>query len=334
MRRRALSLGLALWIATPGAGWAWGAAGHRAVGALAERLLAGTRAERNVRAILGEGSSLAEISVWADCAKGVRRDGDRFRYVHGPGHPECAPFERPQERRELEAFVRENAAACPIRADENTCGHRSYHFTDVAIQRDRYDRRFVGTSDHDIVAAIHAAVAVLQGGVAPPPFRIDSKRDALRLLAHLVGDLHQPLHVGTAYLDASGRMIDPDATHVDVAKASTAGGNRILDGTTNLHAEWDRVDRAVARRAQKAVAAARAVPATSGSPTAWPEAWATDTLVASRSAYDGLRYARRSRGTWSAELPADYDERRDRLQERQLVKAGARLAQLLESIWP
>ena len=40
------------------------------------------------------------------------------------------------------------------------------------------------------------------------------------------------------------------------------------------------------------------------------------------------------RRTWPVTLPAGYKERREAVQRRQLVVAGARLAQLLEKLLP
>ena len=320
-------------LAAPRVAWGWGAAGHGAIGAVADRLLAGTDAGREVRAILGPDETLEQASVWADCAKGVVREGRRFRYAPKDHFPECAPFETRAGEAAMVRFVARNAAHCGPHEADDACGHRTYHYADVAIQHDRYDRRFVGTSDHDVVAAIHAAIAVLKGQPAPAPFAIDSKRDALRLLAHWVGDLHQPLHVEAVYLDARGRPVDPDRGAFDPATA-TRGGNAILDGDRNLHAEWDAVRAAVAADVRSDIAGARAVPATSGRVAKWPEAWATDTIVAGRSAFAPLSFGAREGDHWTVSPPADYARARDDLQRRQLTKAGARLAQLLRAIWP
>jgi hypothetical protein len=46
-----------------------------------------------------------------------------------------------------------------------------------------------------------ATTQVLKGGAAPAPFSLKDQREALLLLTHYVGDLHQPLHVGAIYLD-------------------------------------------------------------------------------------------------------------------------------------
>ena len=77
---------------------------------------------------------------------------------------------------------------------------------------------------HDVVSAINAAIAVLQGSASPSPVSFTSKREALRVLAHYVGGIHQPLHVGAIYLDASGHEVDPDAGTYDPA-TKTQGGS-------------------------------------------------------------------------------------------------------------
>ena len=137
---------------------------------------------------------------------------------------------------------------CSYKPDgfERGC-HNTFHFVDVAIQRNSFDRALQGTNPHDLVAAISAAIAVLQDRPIPPPFpfSIRDKKEALLLLAHLIGDLHQPLHVGAVYLDPGGQPVDPDATHQVDPLTDTIGGNAIQDGvavpfqTINLHREWD-----------------------------------------------------------------------------------------------
>ena len=50
---------------------AWGNDGHRAVGAIADKLLKGTNAEKQIAALLLPGESLESIANWADCVKGT-----------------------------------------------------------------------------------------------------------------------------------------------------------------------------------------------------------------------------------------------------------------------
>ena len=65
--------------------------------------------------------------------------------------------------------------------------HTMFHFEDVAIQRNSFDRNFQGTNSHDLVAAIGAAIAVLKDKPAPAPFSIKDKKEALLLLDSLRG---------------------------------------------------------------------------------------------------------------------------------------------------
>lgn len=187
-----------------------------------------------------------------------------------------------------------------------------------------------------MVSSINAAIAVLQGGTSPAPISFTSKREALRVLVHYVGDIHQPLHVGAIYLDKSGHEVDPDAGTFNPA-TKTQGGNKILDGVKNFHtAVWDAIpDSLTVANFASGVAQAKLVPTTTGPINQWAAAWATDTVLASHTAFSGLTFgAETSKGTWAVTEPAGYTMARESLQEAQLVKAGARLAQLLQAIFP
>jgi len=64
---------------TPALAWEW--QGHRLGGWVADRLLAGTKAEARVREILGRdlaGKGLADVADWPDCVRSLRKLGDRF----------------------------------------------------------------------------------------------------------------------------------------------------------------------------------------------------------------------------------------------------------------
>ncbi len=307
---------------------AWSAAGHETVGAIADRLIAGGPTARAVQAILG--MDLQTASVWADCVKGVSRQAGALHYRVNERYSECRPFQDAQGQARMVDYVRRNP------------NHKQYHYTDVATLRDRYAPGEVGTSDHDIVAALGAAIRVLQGGSAPAPFSIKDSREALLLVAHLVGDLGQPLHVVAVYLDPSGRVVDPDHGTFDPA-TETRGGNQLQGDQTQsehrvLHAEWDDLPAELTpeRFASSGAAEARRVPATAGPVAAWPTQWADDTLEVSRAVFAGLVFGEENaaRHTWPVSFPAGYMQRREGLQHRQLVKSGARLAELLRKLYP
>jgi hypothetical protein len=237
------------------------------------------------------------------------------------------------------SYVRRNWDNCARAPGEDVC-HKGYHYTDVAIQHDRYDRTYTGASDHDIVGAINAAIAALRGNPAPFPVSIADKQEALLVLAHLVGDVHQPLHVGAVYLDAEGKPFDPDSPgHAHDRSTETRGGNAIDVGSNNMHAEWDQVLGSLDAENinPKALARAAVISATEAPENTWAAIWASETLVAARIAFTGVSFTRPgSKGGWSAQ----FDDRKKYLvmkreiQNQQLVKAGARLAQILNLAFP
>jgi hypothetical protein len=162
----------------------------------------------------------------------------------------------------------------------------------------------------------------------------------LRLLAHWVGDIHQPLHVGAVYLDGHGRLLDPDREGL-VPDSATAGGNLIKDGRARLHGEWDTIPAAleVPAFAEQGVTLAHAIRATQGAVPTWPATWASETVMASHQAFNGLAFGAEvhpgtKKRNWPVSEPADYPATRAALQKDQLVKAGSRLALVLEKIWP
>jgi len=314
--------------------FAWSAPGHETVGSIADSLLVGTNAAKAVKKIIGN-EKLQTAALWADCAKGVT-EKPPLRYVVNSRYAECKPFETTTGKAQMVDFVTRNLSACKPAPGDEAC-HRQYHYADVAIERDAYARSEIGTSDHDVVSAINAAIAVLQGSASPSPISFTSKREALRVLAHYVGDIHQPLHVGAIYLDASGHEVDPDAGTYNPA-TKTQGGNKILDKGKDFHtAEWDAIPTSLtAAKFKGGVAQAKLVPATPGPINQWAAAWASDTVLASHTVFSGLIFGpeNTSKGTWPVTEPTGYSATKASLQKAQLVKAGARLAQLLQAIFP
>jgi hypothetical protein len=308
-----------------GAAHAWGNDGHRVVGAIADQLLRGSHAEQQVRALLLPGESLEQIAGWMDCAKGTAPA------VCGQPTPE----------------MREYVAANPE--------HAGYHFVNLPFQAGDYRQGMVGTSGHDIVQAMRQAVWVLQGkdGAAVNPHRF-TRRQALLLLAHLAGDIHQPLHVGNAYLDRSGAFVMPSRQEQadGVAVASSAGGNALLlEGGRSLHNYWDyALVEDVMRRvqaqspqqlAQAALAARPAVAEIDDDPAEWAPLLAAESLAVSRRAYAGLKIGpmqavatKESPVSWPVVAADGYAVTAAGIVKEQLTRAGYRLAALLQAIWP
>jgi len=318
---------------------AWGPQGHQLIADLVTTLIQGRRAERELKDLLGS-MQLRDLAVWADCVKGIGGPPAFANTVPGR-FPECAVFETPAETALMRDFVRRNLDACRSEDADEAC-HKQYHYADVALQRDRYQRGSAGTSDHDVVAALQASIAVLQGQPAPEPISLTSRREALALLVHLVGDIHQPLHVGAIYLDAQGQVLDPDALDLHgqaLFAASNRGGNAIALPGGNLHAYWDLAPRLLSLQDLSELPALAAhVPADSGPVSEWPVHWAGQSVQVSTEVFKGLEFSARrftAKGPqWSSNLPDDYAQRCRELTRLQLARAGAHLAELLMALWP
>jgi hypothetical protein len=300
---------------------AWDAAGHETIGAIADQLIAGRRAETEVRKLLVPGESLQSVATWADCAKG-----------------HCGELTV-----EMREFVHRNPH------------HAHYHYTDVPFAVAAYEDRGVGTSDEDIVHILRQCISVLKGATGrdanPHSF---TPREALLLLAHLMGDVHQPLHVGVAYVsDKNAFVVPQSADAIDgVTIFSTYGDNDLLLIERPLHAFWDTravedaMRRAHVRTAEEfAVALMRAppdMPIVTGDVTKWPARWATETLGIAKSAHAGLNIegriearhpSREAHALWVVAAPPDYEETAAALTSAQLTRAGYRLAAVLEAVW-
>ena len=293
--------------------WGYGGDGHAIVGAIADDLLEGTPASQHLAPLL-KGDTLAHAATWADRVKNA-----------------------PPDDLEMRDFLRAHK------------DHKSYHYTDIPIQETAYRPTSIGAATNDLIQMMGQCIAVLRSSDTNivQPF---NQRIALMLLAHYVGDVHQPLHVGAAYLNSKNRFVNPNTYHG--AYEADSGGNYLLYGSELLHAYWD--DNAVARAMTKAKAStpekyaqtillnSPVVPVTTGDIATWPKQWADEMLPLAARAHQGMLIGKRHQVTdefgkhlqWPVTPPSTYrDFARDTVQER-LTVAGHRLAQLLEAIWP
>jgi len=318
--------------------YAWGPDGHHAVGAIADQLIINTHAGSEVKSLLGE-LSLRDAAVWADCAKAID-PAKNYTYQSAGTFPECKIFESSVNETQLSDFVRRNDINCDRKPTEESC-HKQYHYADIAIQHDHYDRSFHGARNDDIVAAVTSAIQVLRGESALVPFSFKDKREALLVLVHYVGDLHQPLHVGAVYLDATGKRVNPDSGNFDAATV-TRGGNEITLSRTssvsskNLHAAWDAYPASLTVNPVDVTLLERAkiVPVTSGDVQNWPVEWANETVVAAQNAFKGLKFSKKQRAHWNVTLSKRYVSGMATLKKQQLAKGGKHLADILLTIWP
>lgn len=317
----------ALAITTPAL--AWGPNGHEVVGALADAQL-NPHAKAMVVQLIN--MPLKTAGPWADCVKDVKGGPANGHYVEDQTYKaSCGVFWTKPMEAEMVSYADRNWANCHQAGEE--C-HAQYHFSDVALQRGHYQQGVVGTSDHDIEHAILAAIMVLEGKPAPAPFSITSKNEALLMLAHLVGDIHQPLHVGSIYLDAAGQPVDPDHGTYDPA-TFTRGGNFLFDGSKKLHAEWDDVGPFPnASVFSSLLATSHTIAPTPGPVESWPAQWANETITQAQAAFVGLTFTGGGSQKWVVHEGSGYGMQKSTIQRLQIERAGARLAQLLNAIWP
>ncbi len=285
LKQRAAVFMLAAVLAMPPA-QAWGPNGHRTVGAMADQLLKGSKTEQQLVALLKPGETLASVADWADCPKGDF----------------CGP---------LTAEMQDYAASNPH--------HNYYHYIDITVSQGRYRASVAGGHEDNIVLILQQAIAVLQGKPGPNPHQF-TRRQALLLLVHLVGDIHQPLHVGAMYAREEGGWaagpgrFDPlgGANYLldDVQLANSSANllpprlgeappdSGMVRTTRSFHVFWDSttVDYAMRREqvrdpeqfARALIASHPTVALQTDDPITWPVQWADDTLKATERAYAGI----------------------------------------------
>ncbi|MDP9098917.1 MAG: hypothetical protein M3N48_07980 [Verrucomicrobiota bacterium] len=179
---------------------AYGPIGHQIVGAVADEKLAGSEIGKKI-AVLLDGMTLEKVSVIPDEIRGWDKTGpDDPGILHYSAHPR------------IDAQLRDYWKANPPTKDLNspTPSHHWFHYTDVPlVGGEKYGDGKAGRTKWDIVHMIPYCVAVLKGEVPEDNPRKITKPIAVILLAHFVGDIHQPLHVGAEFFDKEGRPTNP-----------------------------------------------------------------------------------------------------------------------------
>lgn len=191
---------------------AYGPEGHGLVGAIADHRLAGKPAAASMHALL-DGLTLAEAALLPDEIKTWDKNPDAtLKYL--PGHPKI--------RDQLHAFWKANPSK---NNDEMHPSHHEFHYTDVPVAGgSKYGDGATGRSKWDIVQMIPFCIRVLKGEENEHNDRKITKPVALILLAHYLGDMHQPLHVGAEYFNDHGKPVNPDA---GAKGAPDEGGNTL-----------------------------------------------------------------------------------------------------------
>jgi hypothetical protein len=351
---------VALFCLTP-PGFAYGPLGHDIVGAVADRKLARTHAAAKLNVLL-EGMTLERAANIADQIKAWDKNGaqDLDAFPHYPKWP--------QIESQLREFWKANPASPD--ASDTMPSHHWFHYTDVPVlDAEKYSDGKMGRGNWDIVHAIPYCVAVLRGEVPEDNPRKITKSIAVILLAHFVGDIHQPLHVGAEYFSDGGQPVNPDR---GITGLTDEGGNLLsfVENATaqhprhyyhSFHGFWD-LDAVrnlvigapdeLPKQQRKAIYDpakekllndfARVEPKgwrTNGDIRTWAEQWANEILPIAREAHARVQFIHIHREEKEGkvfakgeahEIGSGYREWSTGIVRDELHKAGWRLADLLD----
>jgi len=285
---------------------AWETLGHEAIADAAQEHLS-PETTSAIAQILGYGTSLpshalAKASTWPDQIRDLQR--------HGAAASKLSDH----EVKEAQAFN----AAFPDNA--------RWHFVNLPLGSARYpddadldDLLTPFTNPHDVVQMLNVCIETLETVGEVTPW---TKAQALRWLIHLVGDVHQPLHVATGYYRTAHHdlsnpvLIESPHDAGQVGVLGDRGGNDLLfsdSARDNLHALWDSclvkalagisacgktptpedVARLVHRITQRTKLDAASDYHSSGEHFSWAAHWATDSLKTARES-KAYKFVRRN----------------------------------------
>ena len=308
----------AAFLCAPPAAWAWGCEGHQVVALIAERNLT-PHALAMVKQILNDSpidpsldrycknggvDAMADASTWADDIRNLR--------------PETAPW----------------------------------HFVDIPLGTSHGDMaQFCGLPESCLTWAITGQIATLRAqGIDPK-----KRADALRFLIHFVADLHQPLHTVTNN-DQGGNCVP--VSYFDALPQLRNSVTEIY--APNLHGIWDTniLERMTTSKTPEQVAVElersfRWKIARWQRSTADVNQWAWEShKIAQETVYRKLPVPIRAAPPQPIKSCADdnhiairmlnlherleqpYQDVAAPIVQQQLAKAGARLAMLLNQLWP
>ena len=325
-----------------GSVYCYGPRGHSLVGAIADKRLTKTNktVKNKVRDLL-DGLTLQQAATLPDSIKG-------WDDCHGS--PSSAPVtSKTRINDELRAFVQANPCS-------GNPSHHFFHYTDVPVFGDeKYDSGEVGRSEFDIVHMIPFCIKVLKGEEPETNDRKITKSVAVILLAHYIGDIHQPLHVGAEYFDSGGNAFEP--TTANKGFADQGGGkltlftfmNGKLVSAGKLHGYWDgqAVQNAFGTALDSKVAQqlANKEPANwklTGGVETWAEELANEILPLAREAHDRLEFKNVKSKPGESDITSGRAEEKKKpggafyaawaaaTVKDEIHKAGWRLAALLE----
>ena len=184
---------------------------------------------------------------------------------------------------------------------------KTWHYVNVDTKEQSYynsEKEAKG----DVVMAIDSIVANLKSGELAP----EEERAQLMMLIHLVGDMHCPMHAGhKSDRGGNGTKVKYFGSQ---KKLHTVWDSDIIESAHRWsHSEWqEQIDR-VSKRQKRAIMQGR------------PADWIEECVTLAADVY--------ARSTTGENLSYDYVAYYTPILEEQLLKAGIRLAHLLEEIY-
>jgi S1/P1 nuclease len=336
-----LLLSLGVLLAPAGSVFAWGDDGHQAIGKIAS-LRIKQRTALKISQILKPGETLANVASWADTVK------ERM----GKSDPDPDTNEFLQDMAHNEK-------------------NREWHYDDLALDCKSYQTCTGFTPDNDIVHMLNVSIRTLQGH--PDPNYPLSQRNALKLMIHFLGDIHQPLHIGCGFIDVNGPngsiliIRNPAVIRAKNLPSDKGANDLVIDNDRKLlHSFWDftlvtslmsTIGPEISSDTLGSYLRENVRPKSSWNPHGpigtWAAQWATDSLHISRNhTYRGIKISGQrtipvlSRGkpvvkngqpvmqtVFDVPLPANYEKLNREVTREQLAKAGFRLAKLLDAIY-
>jgi hypothetical protein len=279
--------------------WSWGSAGHHIIAIIAEQRLSPAVREK-IRTLLMNGDySMVDISTCADQLRSNSRGPDR------PGD-----------------------AMCQTLAGDVPPANGTWHYIDIPVPTKAKTLEAFCPQGDCVTAKITSFAETLRTSTDDA-----QRRQALLFVVHLVGDIHQPLHTVDRACDKGGNServgFSLDGQHSDV-KLHQVWDTKELDllmadyNLTDEHTLADALIESISPTdAQKW---ARATPE--------EMAWESYNIAVTR-VYPAVPYHNFCGDQDSAPIKTDlslpYEEEGTRVVQLQLMKAGVRLAAILES---
>ncbi|MEO8411793.1 MAG: S1/P1 nuclease [Propionivibrio sp.] len=277
--------------------WAWNAAGHRLVAAIAWGQLAAPEQAAVAQWLRAH----PDYPRWVQ--RGGRDDGGRTVFIEASTWAD-------EIRHDARFYDAENDTPTPTLAGfPDMQRHRDWHY----VNRPLDDANAKAGSGR-----IGEQIALLQKTLAAPASTRSQRAYALPWLIHLVADAHQPLHVGVRF----------------AARGKPSGSRRVINPYARrkrhptLHAYWDDLPGPSWLRGQKLTTAAQALTALYPSPPASaPRQWLDESWrIARASAYPPGNDDR------EIVISAEFQQAAAAIARQRIAAAGYRLAASLRAL--